>query len=47
VNFLPLARLHLLIGFTGSGSLIGATSAENAEFSQDNRKGTCKQAPRG
>jgi hypothetical protein len=38
VNFLPLARLHLLIGFRGSGSLMTMISAENAEFSQDNRK---------
>jgi hypothetical protein len=33
-----------LIGLTGSASLIAAISAENAELSKDNRKGTCKQA---
>jgi hypothetical protein len=44
VNFLPLARLHLLIGFRGSGSLMTMISAENAEFSQDNRNSACKRA---
>jgi hypothetical protein len=36
-----------LIGLTGSASLIGAISTENAEFSQDNPKGTCKRADQG
>jgi hypothetical protein len=41
------ARLPFLTGLTGSASLIGAISAKNAEFSQDNRKGTRKRAHQG
>jgi hypothetical protein len=44
VNFLPLTRPHLWIGLRSSGSLVSAISAENGEFSQDNRKGTCKKS---
>jgi hypothetical protein len=47
VNFLPLARLPVLIGFRGSGSLMTMISAENAEFSQDNRNSACKRAHQG
>jgi hypothetical protein len=47
VNFLPLTRPHLWIVLRSSGSLVSAISAENGEFSQDNRNSACKRAHQG
>jgi hypothetical protein len=45
--FLARRVFTFSIGSTESAGLIGALSAENAEFSQDNRNSACKRAHQG